>query len=230
MLIGKIVLQITVLIHFLVCLFIKSVCPGNVISNGTSGSLSSLFYPANYPNDMECLWNITGPVGSRLILIFHRICFGICTNAMQPCGCDSLSINNVLKPRQLCLGSEVTPFISLENRISLSMVTDEQHTSKGFLAEYQSIFGPAGGQWLVNCYQPLQSWRRLSRCEDWPGGRLAHSAITPEREDVAILSCNCPSYPLHFFLKRYPNVNKKVEAWTLFLLLFILCLQFCPVA
>lgn len=120
----------------------SSFCPTNIISNGTPGSLSSPSYPNNFPNDMECSWNITGPARSRVILLFHRICLGICPNAMSQdlCRCDSLSISNVLESRQLCLGSQVIPFISLQNIISFSMVTDEQGTSKGFTAEYQSVY------------------------------------------------------------------------------------------
>lgn len=129
----------------------KPVCPKNVISNGTSGYLSSPFYPSSYPNDMECSWNITGPVGSRLILSFYRICLGVCTTG-QPCQCDRLVINEAFNSRQLCSTSQnVVPFISLENTISLSMLTDGQYTSKGFVAEYHSVFLD-GGKRIINNY------------------------------------------------------------------------------
>ncbi|KAL9985300.1 hypothetical protein ACROYT_G007688 [Oculina patagonica] len=116
----------------------QSFCPKNVISNGTEGTLSSPFYPSNYPNDMECSWNITGPSGTRLILVFYRICLGVCTTGM-PCDCDRLVISEAFNSKQLCSGSDVIPFISLENKISLSMSTDGQYTSKGFVAKYQSV-------------------------------------------------------------------------------------------
>lgn len=116
-----------------------SFCPNNVISTGTPGSLSSPFYPSDYPNDMECSWNITSPAGSRLVLVFYRICLGVCTTGMS-CDCDSITVSEVFNPRQLCSGSAVIPFISLENKISLSMVSDELYSSKGFVAEYQSVF------------------------------------------------------------------------------------------
>jgi len=118
-----------------------SFCPTNVVSDGTLGPLPNPFYPADFPNDMECSWNITGQEGSRLVLLFNRVCLGICPNAeLQECGCDSLTIRNVFKSRQLCLGSEMIPFISTENSISLTMLTDEQNPSKGYEAEYESVF------------------------------------------------------------------------------------------
>lgn len=116
-----------------------SFCPNNVISSGTSGSLSSPFYPSDYPNDMECSWNITGPAGSRLILVFYRICLGVCTTGM-PCDCDRIIVSEVLNSRQLCSESAVIPFVSLENKISLSMLSDDLYSSKGFVASYQSVF------------------------------------------------------------------------------------------
>ena len=124
------------LLFFYLC---NAVCPNNVISNGTSGSLSSPFYPSNYPNDMECSWNITSPAESRLILVFYRICLGACTTGVS-CDCDSITVSDVFNSRQLCTGSDVIPFISLENKISLSMLSDEMYSLKGFVAEYQSVF------------------------------------------------------------------------------------------
>ena len=114
------------------------------MSNGTRESLSSPFYPSNYPNDMECSWNITSPAGSRLVLVFYRICLGVCTTGMS-CDCDSITVSEVFNSlRQLCWGFDVIPFISLENKISLSMVSDELYSLKGFVAEYQSVFQDGG--------------------------------------------------------------------------------------
>ena len=127
------------MIDFFFLLFpCNAVCPENIISNGTSGSLYSPFYPSNYPSDMECSRNITGPVGTRLILVFYRICLGICTTVLY-CQCDNLVIKDSVNSKQLCIGDDVTPFISMENKISLSMVSDDQYTSKGFVAEYHSV-------------------------------------------------------------------------------------------
>ena len=56
------------------------------------------------------------------------------------CDCDSITVNEVFNSRQLCWGSDVIPFISLDKKISLSMVSDEMYSLKGFVAEYQSVF------------------------------------------------------------------------------------------
>ena len=105
-------------------------------------------------------WNARGTLVDRIYL-------GICTNpASQQCGCDSLSISDVFNARQLCLGTEIIPFISLENRISLTMVTDEQYSSKGFIAKYESVF--LHGGWLsVNVIDVVfrgQNELRRARC------------------------------------------------------------------
>ena len=121
---------------------------------------------------MECSWNITGPADSRLVLVFYRICLGICTSVVaQRCGCDSLRVSNVYKSRQLCLETELIPFISLENRISFTMVTDEQYPSKGFIADYESV-SLQGGELLLHCVllllfsaqTPRLNWDARHRC------------------------------------------------------------------
>ena len=60
------------------------------------------------------------------------------------CDCDSITLSEVFNSRQLCSESDVIPFVSLENKISLSMVSDELYSSKGFVAEYQSVFLDGG--------------------------------------------------------------------------------------
>ena len=60
------------------------------------------------------------------------------------CDCDSITVSEVFDSRQLCSGSAVIPFISLENKISLSMLSDELYSLKGFVAEYQSVFIDGG--------------------------------------------------------------------------------------
>lgn len=132
---------VTFTFRLVILIFFSSACPTNVVSDVTRGLLPNPFYQADFPNDMECSWNITGPEGSRLILVFNRVCLGICPNAeVQECGCDSLTIANVFKSRQLCLGSELIPFISTGNSVSLTMLTDDQNPSKGYKAEYESVF------------------------------------------------------------------------------------------
>ena len=110
-----------------------------MISDGTSGLVTSPFYPKDFPNDMECSWNLTGPADSRLVLLFRFVCLGICTSPVSRCSCDRLCVGDVFGARQICPDTELIPFISMENRISLSMVTDEQGRSKGFLAKYDSV-------------------------------------------------------------------------------------------
>lgn len=38
-------------------------CGSPTLQNGTSGSFSSLHYPNQYPNNLDCRWEINVPVG-----------------------------------------------------------------------------------------------------------------------------------------------------------------------
>lgn len=137
---STLVTELTVIFHFQISKKLLPVSPRNVISGGSSGSLRGPYYPNNFPNDMDCSWNINGPADSRLVLVFYRICLGTCASVVsQRCGCDSLRVSNGYKSRQLCLETELIPFISLKNRISFTMVTDEQYLSKGFIADFESV-------------------------------------------------------------------------------------------
>lgn len=96
---------------------------------------------------MECSWNLTGPAGSRLILVFYRICIGICppsASSSTPCAdglCSSLDIGEITTgDERLCPESSVTPFISVNNQISMSMLTNHEQTSRGFVAHYHNVF------------------------------------------------------------------------------------------
>lgn len=107
---------------------------------------------------MECTWNLTGPAGSRFTLVFYRICLGICSpsgSSSTPCAdglCSSLDIGEVtVGDQHLCPFSSVTPFISVDNQISLSMLTNEQ-TSRGFVADYHNVFRDEGWWNLKSIY------------------------------------------------------------------------------
>lgn len=158
-----------------------SFCPPNVISDGTPGLLASPYYPKDIPNDMECSWNITGPSDSRLVLLFRFLCLGICTSPASQCSCDSLSISNVFGARQICPQTELIPFISIGNRISLSMVTDEQYNSKGFLGKHESVSR------LGECSQMIQ----LTNMSGWfssPGFPSNYPANTQCAWNISIPS------------------------------------------
>ena len=118
------------------------VCPVDVICNETSVMVFSPFFPADFPNDMDCTWNLTGPPGSRIIFTFRWICLGICTTPSS--SCDTLEVNNVYLPKILSLGSDLGASVSLQNVVTLSFHTDGQHTSKGFMAKCEAVFRETG--------------------------------------------------------------------------------------
>lgn len=66
--------------------------------------------------------------------------------------CSSLDIGEVtVGDQHLCPFSSVTPFISVDNQISLSMLTNEQ-TSRGFVADYHNVFRDEGWWNLKSIY------------------------------------------------------------------------------
>ena len=60
-----------------------------MILNETSGSLSSPFYPRNYPFNQTCSWNITGKRGYRVELTIPDYSLHQCDAA---CSCDYLEV------------------------------------------------------------------------------------------------------------------------------------------
>ena len=59
------------LFHFgsIGCLFLLGGCGGEI--NAESGQLQSPNYPNIHPNDQDCTWTITVPIGFSVVLTFE---------------------------------------------------------------------------------------------------------------------------------------------------------------
>ena len=69
----------------------SAVCPKLAILNGTSGVITSPFYPRNYPDNQSCSWQITASKGNYVVLIIEYMNIPQCGVS---CTCDRLEIQN----------------------------------------------------------------------------------------------------------------------------------------
>ncbi|XP_074764143.1 scavenger receptor cysteine-rich domain-containing protein DMBT1-like [Athene noctua] len=110
---------------------------GGSISN-SSGLLQSPFYPGNYPNNADCVWEIQVENNFRVMLTFRDI-------VMQSSRCqydyvevyDGPPHSSPLLGR-LCSGSFPT-YISSSNMMTVRFHSDSRYTFRGFQAHYSSI-------------------------------------------------------------------------------------------
>ncbi|XP_053927094.1 deleted in malignant brain tumors 1 protein isoform X3 [Cuculus canorus] len=110
---------------------------GGLISN-SSGILQSPFYPGNYPNNADCVWQIQVQDNSRIMLTFRDI-------AMQSGRCQFDYVEVYDGPLhsspllgRLCSGSFPT-YTSSSNMMTIRFRSDSRYTFRGFQAHYSSI-------------------------------------------------------------------------------------------
>ncbi|XP_041522398.1 deleted in malignant brain tumors 1 protein isoform X3 [Microtus oregoni] len=102
------------------------------------GNFSSPFYPANYPNDARCVWNIEVPNNYRVTLVFRDV------QLEGGCSYDYIEIfdgphhSSPLIAR-VCDGA-LGSFTSTSNFMSVRFISDHIITRRGFQAEYYSDF------------------------------------------------------------------------------------------
>ncbi|KAH1029878.1 hypothetical protein HUJ05_003031 [Dendroctonus ponderosae] len=127
-------------------IFIKeiSVCGGNYFTS--AGVIKSPGYPESYPTNKECIWTITVPPGSQIMLKFKS--FDL--EAYSSCRYDYLEVRNG--------GSSAAPLIgrycgetfpeeipSHTNKLFLKFESDMSKTSRGFELEWTSASTGCGG-------------------------------------------------------------------------------------
>ena len=69
-------------------LFCLAVCPNLTTLNGSSGVITSPFYPRYYPVNQRCSWQITASKGKRIVLDIEGMDIEYC----RDCSCDYLEI------------------------------------------------------------------------------------------------------------------------------------------
>ncbi|XP_029416580.1 deleted in malignant brain tumors 1 protein [Nannospalax galili] len=104
----------------------------------SSGQFSSPFYPANYPNNARCVWNIQVPNNYRVTVVFRDV------QLEGGCNYDYIQVfDGPYKSSPLiarvCDGARGS-FTSTSNFMSIRFITDGSVTRRGFQAEYYSIY------------------------------------------------------------------------------------------
>ncbi|XP_031559878.1 tolloid-like protein 1 [Actinia tenebrosa] len=110
---------------------------GGILSD-RNGTIMSPSYPANYPKNKGCTWQITGLKGQRVSLKFKE--FKLEGSANGNCRYDYVEIrdenNKVLK--KLCGSSIPKTITSPSNVMFVDFRSDHTQSRKGFLAMYYS--------------------------------------------------------------------------------------------
>uniref|UniRef100_A0A8B9BPY4 CUB and zona pellucida like domains 1 n=1 Tax=Anser brachyrhynchus TaxID=132585 RepID=A0A8B9BPY4_9AVES len=109
---------------------------GGLLSR-SSGTIQSPFYPSNYPDNANCLWEIQVMNNFRIMITFRSIQLqGGCQN-------DYIEIydgppNTSPLLRRICSGYNVA-YTSSSNLMTIRFHSDSRYSSSGFYAEYRSF-------------------------------------------------------------------------------------------
>lgn len=109
-------------------------CPNMQVLRGSSGVITSPYYPGNYGNYHRCTWKITGNSGDRVKLVIH--------GASIEAGYDYIQIRNGYlqssgsNPGAISSFSGTMTFISSRENLIVFFYTDGSVTYRGFRATY----------------------------------------------------------------------------------------------
>lgn len=112
-------------------------CGGNYTS--AQGTITSPGYPNSYPLNAECIWTLNTSPGNRISLSFSE--FDI--ESSENCDLDYLEIredSGIGKLISVSCGKDVAAVTS-SSRLWIKFKSDGSGTAKGFVGEYNFIFG-----------------------------------------------------------------------------------------
>ncbi|KAG8135532.1 hypothetical protein E2320_008563, partial [Naja naja] len=106
-----------------------------------SGSFKSPYYPSNYPNNVDCVWEIQVKNNYQIRLTWQNFVLEECSGFR--CTCDYVEIydgplHTASLLGRICYGSYHT-FTSSSNMMTIKFHTDSSVTKRGFIANYYSI-------------------------------------------------------------------------------------------
>ena len=123
-------------------LFCLAVCPNLTTLNGSSGVITSPFYPRYYPVNQRCSWQITASKGKRIVLDIERMDIGYC----RDCSCDYLEIEYGLSSDGVSAGRRCgykyrpLAYFSLRESLKVLFVSDGIRSwYQGFRATYTQV-------------------------------------------------------------------------------------------
>ncbi|XP_078346439.1 A disintegrin and metalloproteinase with thrombospondin motifs 6-like isoform X2 [Oculina patagonica] len=129
-------------------------CPGddNCGGNFTTdvGTFSSPSYPADYPDNKECVTTITVNPNKVVKLNFHsmQVVSPEDTSKPEKCKGDFVKVmdgdcSSFRAETKYCGKQEPAPFISTGNKLCVKFFSDESQTAQGFSASYEAVNRPA---------------------------------------------------------------------------------------
>uniref|UniRef100_A0A3Q4GUK8 ST14 transmembrane serine protease matriptase b n=1 Tax=Neolamprologus brichardi TaxID=32507 RepID=A0A3Q4GUK8_NEOBR len=102
---------------------------------GEKGSISSPFFPSNYPPRTTCVWNIeVSRDGNKFLkVLFNKFSLG---NKTEGCGHDYVEIND----ERLCGSDLKSPVFTINsNKMTITFKSDSSYVDQGFTAEYEAF-------------------------------------------------------------------------------------------
>ncbi|XP_065602454.1 deleted in malignant brain tumors 1 protein-like isoform X2 [Cyrtonyx montezumae] len=109
---------------------------GSFLSN-SSGTIRSPFYPSNYPDNANCLWEIQVRNNFRITITFGSI------QLQGGCQYDYIDIydgppNTSPLLGRICSGYNIM-YTSTSNMMTIRFHSDSRYSNRGFFADYQSF-------------------------------------------------------------------------------------------
>ncbi|XP_070622001.1 suppressor of tumorigenicity 14 protein [Erythrolamprus reginae] len=110
----------------------KTACGG--VLRGLSGNFTTPYYPAYYPPNLDCVWNIEVPKDKNVKIRFNEFHLAD-PGVSNSCPKDYVEINGV----KYCQPSKGFVVMSKTNKITVRFHSDNSHVDNGFWAEYLSF-------------------------------------------------------------------------------------------
>jgi len=129
-------------------------CPGDDNCGGNFstdvGTFSSPSYPADYPNNKECVTTITVNPNKVVKLNFHsmQVVSPEDTSKSEKCKGDFVKVMDgdcslFRAETKYCGKQEPAPFFSTGNKLCVKFYSDESQTAQGFSASYEAVDRPS---------------------------------------------------------------------------------------
>ncbi|XP_037738233.1 suppressor of tumorigenicity 14 protein isoform X1 [Chelonia mydas] len=129
---------------------------------GESGTFTTPFYPAHYPPDMDCVWNIEVPSTKNVKVHFNVFYVLEPGTPVSSCPKDYVEISNT----KYC--GERSQFVvaSKNNKITVRFHSDQSYTDTGFSAKFLSYDSsdPCPGKFTCNTGRCID---KVMRCDGW---------------------------------------------------------------
>ncbi|KAM6432386.1 suppressor of tumorigenicity 14 protein isoform 1-T1 [Liasis olivaceus] len=132
------------------------------VLKGRSGNFTTPYYPAHYPPNLDCVWNIEVPKGKNVKVRFNA--FYLEEPGVSPNSCtkDYVEINGI----RYCQPGKGFVVMSNTSKITVHFHSDESHVDSGFSAEYLSYDSndPCPGNFTCKSGRCISKNRR---CDGW---------------------------------------------------------------